>query len=259
MRGALLVPLLSVLFLALLASPAAADELIDYKSRSLSSGDTLELQQGYSVNLEWIKKDLDAVGVVVDDGSVRPFAEMIMEKNETRVLERGGSKVMTVTVLDVSQSEGGRFLARLEIEQYRDPGRQYPEPVLQQGNFRVGSGAARDLAQGYSVKVSSEEEGVRLTLIKNSIPLERYFIGVGDVVTYSRVVEGQEYTVLTGKVGSVFEDTQGNVNVVFSTINQYRAPEANNYLEGPAPIFVGIMGVVGVLIIVFSLVFRRES
>ncbi|MBS1263402.1 MAG: hypothetical protein MAG715_00583 [Methanonatronarchaeales archaeon] len=250
---------LPVLLLVLvLAVPVQADELIDYRDRSLKSGDSIELQQGYSIELGWIKKDLDAAGVMVHDDSFRPLDELIMEEGEERTVERGDDVVLRISLRYIRESDRGVYVAGIEVEQYRDPIRPYPSPLLQEEGFRVGSGEPRELEDGYSLKSSRSGDAVKVSLVKSSIPLGRYEVAEGDVIVYSRVVKGTEYTILTGKVSSIFEDTQGNVNVVFSSLNQYQTPEADRYVDGPAAIFTAAMTTAGVLIILLSFMFRRK-
>lgn len=252
-------PIAILLLLSLAAVSVNAEELIYYKSSTVERGQTVELQQDYSVELEWIKNDLDAIGLKVSDGSQRPFAELIMERNEERSLDRAGKEVLNLTLLNISKSEDGDYSAKIELEQYRDPTRPYPDPVMQETNFRVSSDEPQSLAESYAIKVEGEAGSTSITLLRNSIPIERYDVEQGEIVVYGRNVEGEDYTILIGRVSSIFEDTQGNVNVVFSSFNQYKTPEGNSILDEPAAMFTIAMVAVGLLIIAISFVFKGRN
>lgn len=261
MRRILLPAIAATIVLAMLASGASAQELIDYREQGLESGESMGLQQNYLVTLDWIKKDLGAVGIVVEDGSQRPLDELIMQVGDTRTVTRGGTTIMDITLQRVAPNSEGNYVAQIEVEQYRDPERSHPTTVLHREDFRVSSGEQRTLSDGYSIKATSDGQGdVEVLLFRNSIPLQRYSVSEGDVIVYSRTTEsGREFTLLTAKTSTIFEDTKGNVNVVFSSLNQFQSPESGGYLQGPAAALTGVLVVAGVAIILLSLGFRRKQ
>lgn len=253
------VPVLTALLALAMLPAASATGLVDHRVQDLGTGEEMPLQQGYAVELQWMKNDLDAVGVAVNDGTPRPVDELIMERGDTRNIARNGNRILSITLRGINRSSDGEYVARLEAVQYRDPDRPYPNPVLQRKDLRVGSGEPRQLSDGYAIKASPGSDGVRVLLLKNSIPEQSYTVEEGDYVVYSRDADaGGEYTILAARADSVFEDTEGNVNVVFSTLNQYQSPESGSYLQGPAAVMTGVLVFTGLAIILFSRFSKRS-
>ncbi|RNI15912.1 hypothetical protein EFE42_01345 [Methanohalophilus sp. RSK] len=196
------------------------EEQIQHAEITVSIGDEIELEQGYTADIVdvnsdngelWLKLYLD--GEKVEEGFVKknnPFRYV-------RTIEEEDDEETDYLIFNFSlqgtKEEDGVTSSEILIKQYRDPEIDLDQYLMLDKTVSMDIGSEMDLKEDYTIEASDlDDNTVTITLRKNgNIVEEEETMEEGDVFAYTRTNGDRIMTIFMGKVGSIFEGEDRDV------------------------------------------------
>ncbi len=234
----LILLVLCLVFIFSVSCTAAGYEknaLVHYSESEIEAGQTVHLEQGYSIKIVDIGKSGPSsfIEIYHDDHEVDDLDDNIArndspieyiitieddddEDNETDYL------LLSITPLEyIERSDSNRV--KFKIEQYLDVRYDIDEFLLVDESKSVRVGESLELEEGYALEVldidRNSKDKVSLRLMRNDFSLIDDEIEIGDIFYYNREIDGQPMTIFTARPVNSFVSTHSEV-VFFEQISQ---------------------------------------
>lgn len=216
----------AIILLSLLSSPVYCSTeqkaMIYYSEDTLSINETVHLEQGYSFKLVDANKDSGDIlvkvyykGKELEVGNSfgdedNPFEYII---TTTKDNEETDYLVLKITPVDFNEKKGSIYV-EMNIEQFFDPEQDDNDFLILDASKSVKVGKTLSLKEGYRLEASDlQEDSVILELSKDDKLLKKEEVGIDDIFSYSKDVDGYSRTIFIARVNKFFESS--NSSTVF--------------------------------------------
>ena len=215
---------LAILLIVPICAGNVHEATICYFEDRVETGDTFDLEQGYRLTIDDIRKN-DAT-ISIFNGS-----EEILNTSISGLYlfekEIGG---IDYDILWISMNLNDGEPAPMVLEQYRDPGKSFDYPLIGAVSMSLKKGEREPLKAGYELEVTSIiDNNAVLTLYKDdNIVKQEKLSGTGERFVYATKVDGQRHTILIAKLDRI----SGNDSVHVSGLSQFKEPESADEGDG---------------------------
>ena len=213
---------------ALLIIPICAGNVheatICYIEERVETGDTIDLEQGYRLTIDNIRKNDAAISIFSDSEEILNTS---MPGDYTFEKEIGG---IDYDILWISMNLTIGKPASMVLEQYRDPDKPFDYPLISAVSISIKKGERESLKAGYELEATSIiDNNAVLTLYKgDNIVKQEKLIGNGERFVYTAKIDGQRRTILIAKLDRI----SGNDSVHVSGLSQFKEPESADKSDG---------------------------
>ncbi len=209
---------LAILLIIPICAGNVHEATICYLDDSVETGDTLELEQGYRLTIDDIRKNDAAIsisGVSEEILNTSISGDYLFEK------EIGG---IDYDILWISMNLSGGEPVPMVLEQYRDPDKPFDYPLIGAVSMSIKKGERESLKAGHELEVTSIiDNNAVLTLYKDdNIVKQEKLSGNGERFVYTTKIDGQRRTILIAKLDRI----SGNDSVQISELSQFKEPES---------------------------------
>ncbi|AGB50248.1 Protein of unknown function (DUF1608) [Methanomethylovorans hollandica DSM 15978] len=231
--------------LILLSSPVYCSPeegaMIYYSEETLSAGDIVQLEQGYSFKLIDSSKDSGDIllKVYYKDEEIdirdsfgdedKPFEYIVTmeETNEDKKEEEIDYVVLRITPVDFDEKDD-RIYVEVEIEQFLDPEQEDDDFLMLDTSKSVKVGESLSLEDGYTLEASDvEDDSVILELSRDGRSLKKEELETGDIFIYSKNVDGNSRTIFIARISKFFESSTSST-VILKDVTQRPDLEENS-------------------------------
>lgn len=206
--------------------------MIYYSEETLTAGDTVHLEQGYSFKLIDASEDSGDILVQVyyKDEEIEigdsfgdeddPFEYMItIEELDEDEEEETDYVVIRVRPVDFDDKDDGIHV-EVEIEQFLDPEQEDDDFLLLDTSKSVKVGESLSLEEGYTLDASDmEDDSVVLELSRNGKSLKKEELEIDDIFSYSKSVDENVRTIFIARVSKFFESSASST-VILKDVTQ---------------------------------------
>ncbi len=216
------------------------EAIIHYSEETLSSGDIVQLDQGYSFKLMDTSKNSGDILVKVyykdeeidignsfgDENEPFEYIVTIKEKDKEGKEEETDYRILRITPVDFD-IKGNKTYVEVKIEQFLDPEQEDDDFLMLDTSKSVKVGEKLSLEEGYSLHASNmEDDSVILELNKDGRSLKKAELEIGDTFSYSKNVDGISRTIFIARASKFFESSTSST-VILKDVTQRRDPEKN--------------------------------
>ncbi len=208
---------LAILLILPICAGNVHEATICYLNDSVETGDILDLEQGYRLTIEDIRKN--GAAIILFNGS-EEILNTSISGDYTFEKEIGG---IDYNIIRISMNLNGGEPAQMELEQYRDPEKPFDYPLISAVSISIKKGEREPLKVGYELEVTSiVDNNAVLTLYKgDDIVKQEKLSGNGERFVYTMKIDGQRRTILIAKLDQI----SGNDSVHVSGLSQFEEPE----------------------------------
>ena len=206
--------------------------MIYYSEETLTAGDTVHLEQGYSFKLIDASEDSGDILVQVyyKDEEIEigdsfgdeddPFEYMIpIEERDGDEEEETDYVVIRIRPVDFDDKDDGIHV-EVEIEQFLDPEQEDDDFLLLDTSKSVKVGESLSLEEGYTLDASDmEDDSVVLELSRNGKSLKKEELEIDDIFSYSKSVDDNVRTIFIARVSKFFESSASST-VILKDVTQ---------------------------------------
>ncbi|WP_292351757.1 S-layer protein domain-containing protein [Methanomethylovorans sp. PtaU1.Bin093] len=206
--------------------------MIYYSEETLTAGDTVHLEQGYSFKLIDASKDSGDILVQVyyKDEEIEigdsfgdeddPFEYMItIEESDEDEEAETDYVVIRIRPVDFDDKDDGVHV-EVEIEQFLDPEQKDDDFLLLDTSKSVKVGESLSLEEGYTLDASDmEDDSVVLELSKDGRSLKKEELEIDDIFSYSKSVDDNVRTIFIARVSKFFESSDSST-VILKDVTQ---------------------------------------
>ncbi len=208
---------LAILLILPICAGNVHEATICYLNDSVETGDTLDLEQGYRLTIDDIRKNDVAISIFNGSEEILNTSisgGYIFEK------EIGG---IDYNIIQLSMNLNDGESAQMELEQYRDPEKPFDYPLIGAVSISIKKGEREPLKAGYELEVTSiVDNNAVLTLYKgDDIVKQEKLSGNGERFVHKMKIDGQRRTILIAKLDQIF----GNDSVYISGLSQFEELE----------------------------------
>ena len=214
---------LAILLIIPICAGNMHEATICYLTDSVETGDTLDLEQGYRLKIDDIRKNDAAISIFNDREEILNTS---ISGYYTFEKEIGG---IDYDIIRISMKLGGEP-AQIELEQYRDPDKPFDYPLIGAVSISIKKGEREPLKAGYELEATSIiDNNAVLTLYKDdNIVKQEKLSGNGERFIYTTNIDGQRRTILIAKLDRI----SGNDSVHISGLSQFKDPESADTGDG---------------------------
>jgi len=210
---------LAILLITPICAGNVHEATICYIEDSVETGDTFDLEQGYRLTIDDIRKNDAAISI---SGGSEEILNTSISGEYTYKKEIDG---IGYDIIRISMKLGDGYPVQMELEQYRDPDKPFDYPLIGAVSISIKEGEREPLKAGYTLEATSIiDDNAVLTLYKdNRVRLEKP-IGYGERFVYTTKIDGQRRTILIAKLDHI----SGNDSVHVSELSQFKDPESTD-------------------------------
>jgi hypothetical protein len=209
---------LAILLIIPICAGNVHEATICYLEGSVETGDTIDLEQGYLLTIEDIRKNDAAISIFNGSEEIRnaSISGIYLFDKEIDGID------YDILWISMNLSDGGP--APMVLEQYRDPGKPFDYPLIGAVSISIKKGEREPLKAGYELEVTSIiDNNAVLTLYKDdNIVKQEKLSGNGERFVYTTKIDGQLQTILIAKLDRI----SGNDSVHISGLSQFEEPES---------------------------------
>jgi len=215
---------LAVLLIMPICAGNVHEATICYLEGSVETGDTFNLEQGYRLTIDDIRKNDAAISIFNGSEEIRNTS---ISGDYTFYKEIGG---IDYDIINISMNLSGGDPAQMVLEQYRDPDKPFGYPLIGAVSMNIKKGEREPLKAGYELEATSIiDNNAVLTLYKDDkIVKQEKLSGNGERFVYTAKIDGQRRTILIAKLDRI----SGNDSVYVSGLSQYKEPESADESDG---------------------------
>ena len=191
---------------------------ICYLKDSVETGDTFDLEQGYWLTIDDIRKNDAAISIFNDHEEILNTS---ISGDYTFDKGIGG---IDYDIIRISMKMNGVESAQMELEQYRDPDEPFGYPLISAVSISIKKGEREPLKAGYKLEATYiSDNNADLTLYKddNIVKYEKLSENC-EWFVYTTNIDGQRHTILIAKLDRI----SGNDSVHISGLSQFKEPES---------------------------------
>jgi hypothetical protein len=210
--------ILAILLIIPICAGNVHEATICYLEESVETGDTIDLEQGYRLTIEDIRKNDAAISIF--NGSETILNTSISD-DYTFEKEIDG---IDYNIIKISMKLNDGEPAPMVLEQYRDPGKPFGYPLIGTVSITLKKGEREPLKAGYELEATSIiNNKVVLTLYKgDDIVKQEKLSGNDERFVHTTKVDGQRSTILIAKLDRI----SNNDSVHVSGLSQFEEPES---------------------------------
>jgi hypothetical protein len=228
----------AIVMMFLLSSPVhcATEEekaLIYYSEDTLTAGDIVQLEQGYSFKLVDANEDSGDILVKVyhngkeievgdafgDEDSPFEYIITIKEVDDDEEDEEIDYVVIRITPVDFDEKDDS-ISVEMEIEQFLDPEQDDDDFLTLDSSRSVKLEETLSLDEGYTLDASDmEDDSVILELSKDGKSLKKEELEIDDIFSYSKTEGDSTRTIFIARVSKFFESSTGST-VILKDVTQ---------------------------------------
>ena len=211
---------LAILLIVPVCSGNVHEPAIYYFEGSVKSGDTFDLEQGYRLTIDDIRKDSAAISI---SGGSEEIVNISISGDYT--LEKEISRI-DFDIIQLSMNLTGSDTASMVLEQYIDPDKPFDYPLIGAVSMSIEKGEREPLKEGYELEATSIiDNNAVITLYKgDNIVKQEKLSGNGERFVYMAKIDGQRRTILIAKL----DRTSNNDSAHISGLSQFREPESTD-------------------------------
>lgn len=209
---------LAILLIIPICAGNVHETTIYYLNDSVETGDTLELEQGYQLTIEDIRKNDAEISIF--NGS-EAILNTSISGDYTFDKEIAG---INYDIIRISMNLNGGDPAPMVLEQYRDPDKPFDYPLIGEVSINIKKGEREPLKAGYELEATSIiDNNVVLTLYKgDDIVKQEKLSGSDKRFIHTTKVDGQRHTILIANLDRI----SNNDSVQLSELSQFKDPES---------------------------------
>ncbi|MEA1894319.1 MAG: hypothetical protein U9N36_03770 [Euryarchaeota archaeon] len=209
---------LAILLIIPICAGNVHESTIYYLNDSVDTGDAFDLEQGYRLTIEDIRKNDAAISIFNDSEAILNTSisgDYLFEKEIDGI---------NYDIIRVSMNLNGGEPAPIVLEQYRDPGKPFDYPLIGAVSISIKKGERESLKAGYTLEATSIiNNNVVLTLYKgDDIVKQEKLSGNDKRFIYTTKINGQRHTILIAKLDWI----SNNDSVQVSGLSQFKEPES---------------------------------
>ena len=215
---------LAILLIIPICAGNVHEATICYIDDSVETGDAFDLEQGYRLTIDDIRKNGAAISIF--NGS-----EEILNTSISGLYlfdkEIGG---IDYDIIHISMNLTSGEPAPMVLEQYIDPDKPFNYPLIGAVSISIKKGEREPLKAGYELEATSIiDNNAVLTLYKDdNIVKQEKLSGTGERFVYTTKIDGQRRTILIAKLDRI----SGNDSVHVSGLSQFEEPESADDGDG---------------------------
>ena len=215
---------LAILLIIPICAGNVHEATICYLEDSVETGDTFDLEQGYRLTIDDIRKNDAAISIFNGSEEIRNASisgDYLFEK------EIGG---IDYDIIRISMNLSDGEPAPMELEQYIDPDKPFDYPLIGAVSTSIKKGEREPLKAGYELEATSIiDNNAVLTLYKgDDIVKQEKLSGTGERFVYTTKIDGQRRTTLIAKLDRI----SNNDSVHVSGLSQFKEPESADEGDG---------------------------
>jgi len=215
---------LAILLIIPICAGNVHEATICYLEDSVETGDTLDLEQGYRLTIDNIRKNDAAISIF--NGSEEILNTSISDYYPFDK-EIGG---IDYDIFWISMNLSGGEPAPMMLEQYIDPDKPFDYPLIGAVSISIKKGEREPLKAGYELEATSIIDNTAvLTLYKDdNIVKQEKLSRSGERFVYATKIDGQRHTILIAK----FDRISNNDSIQISELSQFKDPESADEGDG---------------------------
>ena len=215
---------LAILLIIPICAGNVHEATICYLEDSVETGDTIDLEQGYRLTIEDIRKNDAAISIF--NGSEEIQNTSISGDYTFKKATCG----IDYDIIRISMNLTDGEPAWMELEQYRDPEKPFDYPLIGTVSISIKKGEREPLKAGYELEATSIIDNTAvLTLYKDdNIVKQEKLSRSGEQFVYATKIDGQRRTILIAKLDRI----SGNDSVHVSGLSQFEEPESADDGDG---------------------------
>ena len=215
---------LAILLIIPICAGNVHEATICYLEDSVETGDTIDLEQGYRLTIDDIRKNDAAISIF--NGS-EEILNTSISGDYTFGKEIGG---IDYDIIQISMNLTDGEPAPMILEQYRDPEKPFDYPLIGAVSISIKKGEREPLKAGYELEATSIIDNTAvLTLYKDdNIVKQEKLSRSGEQFVYATKIDGQRRTILIAKLDRI----SGNDSVHVSELSQFEDPESADDGDG---------------------------
>ncbi len=215
---------LAILLIIPICAGNVHEATICYLEDSVETGDTIDLEQGYRLTIDDIRKNDAAISIFNGSEEIRNASISGLYLFDKKI------DGIDYDILWISMNLSDGEPAPMILEQYRDPGKPFDYPLIGAVSISIKKGEREPLKAGYELEVTSIiDNNAVLTLYKDdNIIKQEKLSGNGERFVYATKIDGQRRTILIAKLDRIF----GNDSVHVSGLSQFEEPESADEGDG---------------------------
>jgi hypothetical protein len=216
--------ILAILLILPICAGNVHEATICYLEDSVEAGDTIDLEQGYRLTIEDIRKNDAAISIF--NGS-EEILNTSISGDYTFGKEIGG---IDYDIIRISMNLTDGEPAWMVLEQYRDPEKPFDYPLIGTVSISIKKGEREPLKAGYELEATSIIDNTAvLTLYKDdNIVKQEKLSRSGERFVYTMKIDGQRHTILIAKLDRI----SNNDSVYVSGLSQFKEPESADEGDG---------------------------
>ncbi|KAF5416278.1 MAG: hypothetical protein C5S48_03420 [Candidatus Methanogaster sp.] len=194
------------------------ESTICYLKDSVETGDAFDLEQGYRLTIEDIRKNDAAISI---SGGSEEILNTSISGDYTFEKKIDG---IDYDIMQISMNLTGGEPAQMELEQYIDPDKPFEYSLIDAVSISIKKGAREPLKAGYELEVTSIiNNNIVLTLYKgDDIVKQEKLSGNDKLFVHTTKIDGQRRTILIAKLDRI----SGNDSVQISGLSQFEDPKS---------------------------------
>jgi len=215
---------LAILLIIPICAGNVHEATICYLEDSVETGNTFDLEQGYRLTIDDIRKNDAAISIFNDSAEILNTS---IPGDYTFDKEIGG---IGYDIIRISMNLTGGEPVPMELEQYIDPDKPFDYPLIGAVSISIKKGEREPLKAGYELEATSSiDNNAVLTLYKdNNIVKQEKLSGKGERFVYTTKIDGQRRTILIAKLDRI----SNNDSVHVSGLSQFKEPESADDGDG---------------------------
>ncbi|MEA1944626.1 MAG: hypothetical protein U9N07_04735 [Euryarchaeota archaeon] len=188
---------------------------IFYLEDEIKTGDTVDLEQGYRLVIDEIRKS-DAAISIFDGG--KEVMNTSISGDYTYQKEIDG---IDYDIIRISVNATGNVV-RMAIEQYIDPDKEFDYPLISDIAMSIRKGEREPLKEGYELEATSIiDNNAILTLYEDGKIVKQEKLSENGRFIHAKKIDGQYNTILIAKADRVENDS-----IHISGLSQFKEPES---------------------------------
>ncbi|MFW5987626.1 MAG: hypothetical protein ACOCPU_05370 [Methanohalophilus sp.] len=219
-RFAIAVICVFTIFCGFTSAAEEMEERIQYAEITVGAGDSIILEQGYTINVIDVNSKRGDLFIEVYFEEEKVEQGVVKENNPfryVRTIEDEDDEETDYLIFNISlqgtEDKDGDTFSEILVKQYRDPEFNLDNYLILDKTFSVSIRSEVELKEDYTIEASNlDENTVTITLRKNgNVVKEEENMEEGDVFVYTLTNGNRIMTIFMGKVGSIFEGEDTDV------------------------------------------------
>ena len=211
---------IGILLIVPVCSGNVHEPAICYLESNVKAGDAFDLEQGYRLTIDDIRKNSAAI-------SISGGGEEIINTNISGdyTFKKEVSRI-DFDIIHLSMNLTGSDTVPMVLEQYIDPGKPFDYPLIGAVSMSIEKGEREPLKAGYELEVTSIIDDYTVLTLYNddNIVKQEKLRGNGERFVYTTKIGGQRRTILIAKLDRI----SNNDSVHISGLSQFREPESSD-------------------------------